>query len=1118
MTRPYAARPTATCYLDGKRWYGIKKLRYGQQFGQNIAGGSVEGRDPPTDPRVGMTLSWRWGYDGVEVAGFMGYVSERDVTSYPNTWKLECKDTLWLADQNSSVLQTSPLNSITAKAAVIYLLNNYGGIPTSKIQVSTLPASGAAWVGGEWVLGLLTPVQWGDTDTNSGGTTALQAAALICGALGYWLYCDSGGIIRAKQMEKKPSTVAREVFERAVNLLVQGAPVRKQAYDKVYNQVTVHGANTGIDGAQLVDQRQTTHPLLRSGVVRDWPYSNFLLEYENASDAGAASVSSVATRLINVVSRVPDEETHRAKADPNRKVGDTVGLIDAKVGLSSQKNYFIYAIDRTLDLDTGAFDDALSLDGGTGNTGFTTIPPPDASFSWELEAETLDGTAVVVVSLDASGSTSPTGEIVSSVFSTSTATYGGTPNTFTGVKGQFVFAASASPASVSLTVTDTTAKTGTYAASIDLTGADTAPPLVEVVSGAAGAAWYATPDGGGTWNIETSNGDAISVGTIGAGADDRAAGTAGTYGLVATRGSGGIGLRQTINVLSGASTNLVSAGGAVTSNIWVNEANPARLWWAVGTAVYRSTDGGVTKTAMHAAPASVAWIMEDPSVDNSVFLLAGSSMYNATDPTVGWALLYSGPVGSTARQFVRSRDGQVTWICFTGAPAGEALQRVETGALADWTATDCRTLALDRNASSLVATVYGITGDDPAQIWSFDGLTGLSSHQLASTFPSGATVQHMIQSRKFDVIYTADFDSIASGQGAFRKLFADMDKLLLWKALTSGQQAHMLGLGGSVSAPATILLLPAGETGAADMLFILDGSTGVWTSKALPAASKSDWQWIEANPFDTKKLLLFRYTGSGDNALYYSADFGDTWTTVFTNLTTDDDTTGKLVQWSLSFGSEWIMSRSFSSSQRRLLRGTDATYAETTLATGDEIFMGAGLNGDAVWSDSGNVVYYTDSGGTTSAGVTSTGLGFGFTYPLRGTRKMVHARTASEHEIAVTNDYQSTAFADIATSGARSFVGVLANETLICGGRADGIQEVADAWGAQIVTLAAFAGMGIGAVATDKQTQTVAAAIYGPGNPATLQPAVRGAAGGWSLIARPPTAGNLANRIEVLTR
>jgi hypothetical protein len=892
LVTSYTRTPTATCYLDGKRWRGIQKLARHQKFGESIAGGTADGRDPPTTPRIGMTISWRWGYNGIEKAGFTGEIAGFNDSSYPDRWSLQCKDVLWRADKSSQVLQTDPLNEIAASAAVRYLLTHYGGIPASRLAIPSLPASGAAWGGSEWTLGIETPVQWGDVEQESGGTTALKAAVEICVCLGYWLYADAGGTIRAKQMERRPSQTAREVFQRNLNLLLNGAPQRQQSYESVFNQATVRGANTGVEGAQLYDQWRTTHPLLPAGVYRDFSFSSFLLEYENASDAGAASITEVAKRILNVVSRIPDVVTFRAKADPDRQVGDTVGIIDTGILISSQRNFFIYQIDRELDIQAGKFDDQLSLDGGTGNTGFTTVPPPDASFSWTLMRETLDGVDVVEVALDGSASTSPSGEIVSYDWSTSTPTYASTPNTATGETVVLIFEAADSPAAISLTVTDTTSKTGTFDASVDLTGADTQPPIEEVVSGAGGAAWYVTPDGGKTWNVETGGGDAVAVGTIGAGADDRAAGTAGTYGMLATRGSGGAGgLRQTLDTLATASTNLVSNGGAITSNIWVNEANPARVWFAIGTAVYRSTDGGATKVAMAAAPASVSWIMEDPSVENSVFLLASSDLYNATDPTVGWALLYEGPVGATARQFVRSRDGQVTWVCYTGAPAGEALQRVETGAAADFDATDVRSLVLDRNATSLAATLYASTGDDPAQIWSFDGLTGLDAVQSTQTFPAGATVQHMLHSRLFDVIYTADFDSIASGQGAFRKYFPQSDVLLLWKQLASGQQGHMLGLGARATAPAEVLRM----TIAVDPGGVHHYRDSFWTFRPLPVSGTVRGVAIVADTFNPSRwLAVFNndsvtcYDGGGKiigddwgySPLWETEDAGATWTEV----------------------------------------------------------------------------------------------------------------------------------------------------------------------------------------------------------------------------------------------
>jgi hypothetical protein len=197
----YSRTPSATVKLDGRTWRDILSLSFSQRFGENIAGGGVVGRTPPITPQIGMAISWTWGYNGQEVAGFTGEVSDTDNTSYPGRWSLQCKDVLWRADKSSQVLVTDPLNEITAKDAIIYLLTHYGGISASRLSIPSLSASGSAWVGSEWVLGVLTPVQWGDVDTESGGTTALKAAAEICSCLGYWLYADSSGVIRARQME-----------------------------------------------------------------------------------------------------------------------------------------------------------------------------------------------------------------------------------------------------------------------------------------------------------------------------------------------------------------------------------------------------------------------------------------------------------------------------------------------------------------------------------------------------------------------------------------------------------------------------------------------------------------------------------------------------------------------------------------------------------------------------------------------------------------------------------------------------------------------------------------------------------------------------------------------------
>jgi hypothetical protein len=381
--------PTATVRIGGQIWRAIVSLRTSQAFGSGIATATVIGRSPPVAPAIGTTISWTWGYNGVEVPGFTGEIARPARKSYPNRYTIECRDVLWRADRSNQVIATSPLNSITASAAIRYILVNYGGISNSRISLPTFTASGSEWGGSEWTLGILTPVQWGNTDDNSGGTTALRAAQEICSVLGYWLYADAGGIIRAKQMERAPSTSAAHTFQRGVDLLTNGSPESTEDADAIRNRIIVKGANTGVDGAQIQDAFQTTHPLLPAGVYQEDTFSSFLVEYVNESEAGAASATAIAKRVLRVRSRTPVIVRHRTKADPRLAVGATVGIIDSGIGYTSARNFFIYALETSLEASTGDFSQNHTLDGGTGNSGYTTIPPPDASFSWRLVAESL---------------------------------------------------------------------------------------------------------------------------------------------------------------------------------------------------------------------------------------------------------------------------------------------------------------------------------------------------------------------------------------------------------------------------------------------------------------------------------------------------------------------------------------------------------------------------------------------------------------------------------------------------------------------------------------------------------------------------------------------------------
>lgn len=556
------------------------------------------------------------------------------------------------------------------------------------------------------------------------------------------------------------------------------------------------------------------------------------------------------------------------------------------------------------------------------------------------------------------------------------------------------------------------------------------------------------------------------------------------------------GIRQTLDTLATSSTNLDDLPGLATSNIWVNEANPARVWVAVDDTVYRSTDGGATFTAMAAAPDTVNWIIEDPAVDNSVFIACGADLLNATDPTIGWAVLYPGPIGATARQFVRSRDGQVTWICYLDAPAGEALQRVETGALADIAVTDIRTLCLDNAATSLLATLYAITADDPAQIWSVDGLTGLSAHQFTSTFPSGATVNHMLADPDVDLIYTADSDSVDDGIGAVRKFFPVADQLLLFKAGASGQQAHMLGFGARASAPAEFLLMSNTVNPAGVYHYTRDS---VWVFRPLPISETGLGVAIAADPFNADRWLAVFNDGDFNRCyttgsvihgaagwpyspLWITEDAGVTWTEIVINEPAGwEDPCGlKSVSFNDQIGNSWAAAfLSPDVHYTALVQGTGSTVTRVDEATdGSAPWVTGGADADwllsVTFSSSADGTRYVDSAfHTPSGGAPADFATSGAIDRLPGT-----SRTAfiADNTIYSTTDYRAAQPTSLLTG--LSADGISAGANAIYYSDGGDVVRIVDPLGAATTTMLT-AGNGKTYPRVDRQTRTIMGVLLG---------------------------------------
>jgi hypothetical protein len=858
----HSRRPTATVRLGGKRWADVLTLSRDTSFGQGVSGGEVVGRNPPVTISEGETaISWTWGYDGYEVAGFTGVVTKVLQRSYPNQWRLQVADPLWLADVRRSDIATTPLNSIAASAAVAQIL---AGAGLTRLSIPALPASGSKWAGAEWVLGALTPVSWQNT-------TALAAAQAICEVLGYWLYCDASGVARAALIERKPSDSPFRTLRWGDDFLLAGPPERERDAASVKNRVVVRGANTGVQGAQIWDAWQT------GDADRTQEYSSSLIEFVNEAEAGNASATGVAKRILTVWGRQPNViRIGRLKADPRLAVGMTVAVQCSLIGYSAAKPFFIYSLSSTLDLRAGNFAQSLTLDGGVGDQGYTTLPPPEASFSWRLVRETLNGVAVVEAFLDGTGSHSlGDGEIVSYAWASATAVAAGFSASATGPRAMFVYPAATATASVTLTVTDTSSKTGAITQAITLAGDATVTPSSRVLSVALGAAWAATPDGGATWHVEAT-GDSTLVPEL-------------SDPLLSTRATGATGLRRSSDALATASTALASLGGAITA--LAQTPGTARVWAAKGASLYRSTDGGATFALWGTLPASIAAVLEDPAVPSSVFALAGANLYHATaeTPGTGWSVLYAGPAGATARHLVRGESGATTWICYTGSFIGAPLQRVEGPLTASWPLGTAPTVAEVRAIALSTDELTCYAWDGQGRGWAVASETGIAT-AITATLGAGETAQHALCDPDEPIVYLASFGST---KGSVKKYFPLGDKLSLFYDPASGSQAHRVGVGAAVVRPATIYVLPFGVSGANDRIRRYDPLTGAWADITPPRAG---WYWyrLRAAPFDPSCLLLsggsrsatgskisgghlVDYTTSTHTPLYLSTDGGATW-------------------------------------------------------------------------------------------------------------------------------------------------------------------------------------------------------------------------------------------------
>lgn len=654
---------TIQCYVAGQP---VTPLAVSIDLGYDVVSGScsVQVASVPAASDFQQEVEVWLGWNGFTIACFKGYIEDDGRGFFPFTnviraagfnkrTQLKYPDAVSYSSQTDGTI----VEDLLTKAGIVNYSVDEDGTTLGTVQAVSL----------------------------SGGTPTWDLINQIDQVFGYRTFDTNDGFVRRMRISGLPASTAAFSFTQGTN--IYRIDRRQGSVDEIANRVNVYGLPSVSGWPVTRESVNTLVPNPPQFIAHD-----FRSELIETSAVGSA----VALRIIGEVNGLPDEITLETWGHPFINPGMTVSVQSAQVGLSSATNYWVKHVSHQF--DASGFYTRITCERRIGDLGEEVGKNPIAAFTYRVSSETyyVSGSPALryTVTCDGAASWDPDGSPSSLTYSWSNNKNAdtGTEQTYATAFTQAEMDAATAP-TITLTVTDATARTGSITKTIDI---DLDPILTRTLYAAASERAEATPDGGATWNTYTpAAGTIISVPEISNG-----------YGLWgASNGK----LYYSADALATTPTEAHDFLSAVNC-IWVHESNNDRVWVGLANGELHRTDNmtaiaSSTWTLVYTAGAAINWVVE--GLDGLVRICSSNQVLVSYDSGATFGEEQNGGVGATARRLALSNFA--SYGAFSGVGQGN-VKRLSDGAAASGTSGTTGLLGLTHHIRQDVLYAGGTGG------------------------------------------------------------------------------------------------------------------------------------------------------------------------------------------------------------------------------------------------------------------------------------------------------------------------------------------------------------------------------------------------------------------------